>query len=111
MADYSGAWHCSECGAGGLNYQGQHEPNCSVWDKIREAERLWASKEAEQKAEDDGWRHYWGRMTDDDLIDVLRSEYDMLRYQRRILEKEERKFDMGIEQINNRGLVNRWLDG
>jgi hypothetical protein len=110
MADYSGYWHCNECGVSGSEYSGtDHKDTCSVPGKLAKAERerqLAADEAARIRAEQ---QEHWDSLDDDQLlVDMGELETHIKRY-RRIVRAMEDDFDQGLLVMKRRNLLGRWL--
>lgn len=110
MADYSGYFACSECGASGTHTSpAMHKDICSVPEKIAHAQRQLALRRKAEEKRYAEQRAHWDSLGDDELFEKLRAvektadDYATIN---RILMDD---FNVGMDVISERGLVNEWL--
>lgn len=110
MADYSGAWGCSECKASGTGYSGNHAPWCSVTAKIAAAEQARRERDEAVAAEKRRAESVYAAMGNDRLAD----EYDLLTRARDRVADEMKELDVELDAvrrvIRDRGILSYVLD-
>jgi hypothetical protein len=104
MADYSGAWDCSECGAGGYNYSGDHKSWCSVNERLR---KMHLEREAEEEAERQmkaAWREAFSAMPDEELVETVRDFGKLVKERQAEARQMHEEWVIGLRVVQARRL-------
>lgn len=111
MADYSGAYTCPECGAGGTYYvKPEHSDTCSVPEQTARAARRQALQEREKAIRLAEIRAEWDEYDDDDLIEELKAHRKVQDSFYQTYSTMDTSYRQGLDIIKERGLIQRWLN-